>query len=514
MSFFNKYQPLNLYSNFKEAAEKFPNQQILFDEPLNAFPELPLRSSYLECEAAIVRRANELYVAGIRKGDKIIVYKSAKFDTYMLAVALSYVGAIPAMISPHLPVETMDILVERLGDPWLLYDFETAEKTFQLQKLNPHKRIDAGQLNTLPFSKTIEQQFLAFDEISYMTHTSGTTGVPKLIAHSAHSMGWRTKWQKNILSLIRKKGLVAFHISPVHSRFNIGISSLMAKGFPLFPIANPKEDNVIRIMKEFRPTVVETHPNHFVQWASIAREQPDVFSSVKYYHSTFDAINKETMAQFLRTSSYKHPVFLQVYGQSECGPMILRFHTRKSLTHTNARVMGIGMPGLTKARIVDAQANPVKAGESGNIQMFSKGRALTYFKEDARFRENVHGKWWDSGDFGVKSRLGILSLLDRQVDLVDKIDSTLAIEDKLLDELTFLDEVVIIRGKDGSPQPIIAIHEGQTMNWDLWWEKVSDLPHLSEPIIMAYDAIPRTATMKVQRLVLEQTLNRKQPQKF
>lgn len=29
-----------------------------------------------------------------------------------------------------------------------------------------------------------------------MTHTSGTTGIPKLICHSAHSMGWRTKWQK------------------------------------------------------------------------------------------------------------------------------------------------------------------------------------------------------------------------------------------------------------------------------------------------------------------------------
>ncbi|WP_099225404.1 AMP-binding protein [Listeria costaricensis] len=506
MSFFNKYQPLNLYSNFKEATEKFPQQLILFDEPTGAFPELPLKSSYSECEAAIVRRASELYASGVRKGDKIVVYKSAKFDTYMLAVALSYVGAIPAMISPHLPVETMDILVERLGNPWLLYDFETAEKTFQLQKLDPNKRIDASQLNLVPFTETAEQQFLALDEISYMTHTSGTTGVPKLIAHSAESMGWRTKWQKNILSLIRKKELVAFHISPVHSRFNIGISSLMAKGFPLFPIANPQEDNVIRVMKEFRPTVVETHPNHFVQWASIAREQPDVFSSVKYYHSTFDAINKETMAQFLRTSVHKHPVFLQVYGQSECGPMILRFHTRKSLQHTNARAMGVGMPGLTKARIVDDQANPVKAGESGNIQMFSKGRALTYYKEDARFRENVYGKWWDSGDFGVKNRWGILSLLDRQVDLVDKIESTLAIEDKLLDELTFLDEVVIIRGKDGSPQPIIAVHEGKSMNWDLWWEKISDLPHLSEPIIMAYDEIPRTATMKVQRLALERTL--------
>ncbi|MDC9210268.1 hypothetical protein PSL93_20500, partial [Clostridioides difficile] len=55
--------------------------------------------------------------------------------------------------------------------------------------------------------------------------------------------------------------------------------------------------------------------------------------------------------------------------------------------------------------------------------------------------------WWDSGDYGMKDEQGRLFLQDRQVDLVETIDSTLAIEDKLLDTLTFLDEVVIIRVK-------------------------------------------------------------------
>ena len=77
---------------------------------------------------------------------------------------------------------------------------------------------------------SVSQSFLDKNEISYMTHTSGTTGIPKLICHSAHSMGWRTKWQNSFLKNFGKK-LIAFHISPVHSRFNIGISSLMSMGF-------------------------------------------------------------------------------------------------------------------------------------------------------------------------------------------------------------------------------------------------------------------------------------------
>ncbi|EUJ33706.1 AMP-dependent synthetase/ligase [Listeria floridensis FSL S10-1187] len=340
-----------------------------------------------------------------------------------------------------------------------------------------------------------------------MTHTSGTTGIPKLIAHSANSMGFRVQWQRNILSLIRDKELAAFHISPVHSRFNIGISSLMSQGFPLFPIAQPDAENIEKIMTTYKPSIVETHPNNFVQWVSLAREKPETFASIRYYHSTFDAINKETMAVFLNCSERKRPVFMQVYGQSECGPMILRFHTKKSLETLDARNMGYGMKELTDVRIVDQAGLEVPNGTSGNIQMLSKGRALTYYKEDARFAENVYGPFWDSGDYGMKNQAGALFLLDRQVDLVDHIDSTLAIEDKLLDSLTFLDEVVIIRGKNGTPQPIISVVSGKEMDFDAWYSAVNDLPQLNEPIVMAYEDIPRTATMKVQRLKMERGLN-------
>lgn len=503
---FHKYKPLNLFSNFAEAAERFPQSPMYFDEVLPAFPELQLETNYLDCKQAVIRRARQLNEMGVQKEEKVVIFKSAKFDTYLLAVAVSYLGAVPIMISPHFPAETMDILVGRLDDPWLISDSHTATKCSELKNLSADKLIALSELLEVTSQKPCEQVFLPKDMISYMTHTSGTTGVPKLIAHSANSMGWRTKLQKNVLSWIDKKGLVAFHISPVHSRYNIGISSLMIKGFPLLAIANPSLDNVEQTLLKYKPKALETHPNHFVQWASLAKRKPEVFASLKYYHSTFDAINKETMSAFLHCSSYKHPVFLQIYGQSECGPIIIRPHTKRSLRKTNARAMGLGMPNLTKARIVDTDGNVVPAGTSGNIQLLSKGRALTYFKEDARFQENVYGKWWDSGDYGMKDRFGILYLQDRQVDLVENIESTLAIEDKLLDELDFLEEVVIIRGKEGSPQPILATREGMEMNWDAWFKKISDLPHLNQPILMRSEEIPRTATMKVQRLRLEKEL--------
>lgn len=221
------------------------------------------------------------------------------------------------MISYHFPAETIEVFVDRLENPFILFDDETAEKIAKVKNSSSEKQISVAKLLQAPANE-VSQVELPKDMIAYMTHTSGTTGIPKLICHSANSMGWRTKWQKTIFTKIAEKKLVGFHISPVHSRFNIGISSLMAMGFPLMPLSISNSDSVAKMLSEYQPIAVETHPNNFVQWTSLAKRQPEAFASVRYYHSTFDAINNATMASFLKASEKNDPIFLQVYGQSEC----------------------------------------------------------------------------------------------------------------------------------------------------------------------------------------------------
>ena len=107
---------------------------------------------------------------------------------------------------------------------------------------------------------------------------------------------------------------------------------------------------------------------------------------------------------------------------------------------------------------------------------------------------------------GLINDKGELLLHDRQIDLVETVESTLAIDDYLLDHLPFLEEVVIIRDNQGYPQPIVAIADGEQFQDELWFKAIENLPHLNEPMIMEYEKIPRTATMKVQRRALEQLL--------
>ncbi|GLY71514.1 class I adenylate-forming enzyme family protein [Amycolatopsis taiwanensis] len=502
-----KSHPLYLHENFLAAARSAPATPIHFDKPLNAFPELGTHTTYAESAQSVAELATRIIEAGIAPGEHVGVFKSASFDSYLTAVALSYAGAVPVMISPHLTADTLSAMAGRLSDPWLIYDYTTESKIKAVETVKPEKKIDLIELQRGSVAAVAPPAGRRpMHDIAYMTHTSGTTGIPKLIAHSPTSMGWRVTWQRRILSLVDNRGIAAFHVSAVHSRFNIGIASLMSFEFPMLVIADPSEDNVEQLMRCYRPLTLETHPNDFMRWASLVDKDPDIFSSVKYLHSTFDAINKSTMFAFLRASKYRMPVFLQVYGQSECGPMVLRAHTRQSLRFTNMRSMGVGMPSLTKVRVVDQNGRKRRRGEQGAIEMFSRGRAITYYNEDERFQSNLHGDWWNSGDVGKIDRFGSLWLHDRQVDVNDGIESNLELEDVLLDQLPFLNEVVIVRGTDGGPQPVVSVVDGKEFDWGEWWKCVSDMPRFNRPIIMRYEELPRTATAKVQRRQLEAVL--------
>ncbi len=198
------YSPLNLFSNFQDAANQTPDAAIIFDQPLSAFPELGFKSTYSDTCARVLTRAYQLASLGVGLGDKIMIYKSSAFDTYLLAVASAYLGAIPVMTSYHLPTATMEVFVDRLEDPFILFDEETAGRVAGITNGTKAKQISVTQLLEQS-AEPVEQKQLPDDEISYMTHTSGTTGIPKLICHSANSMGWRTTWQKTVFTKIAEK---------------------------------------------------------------------------------------------------------------------------------------------------------------------------------------------------------------------------------------------------------------------------------------------------------------------
>ena len=126
------YSPLNLFTNFQEAAAGFSETPIICDQPLSAFPELGLETTYKKCFESVLDRAYQLAHLGVKSGDKVIIYKSSAFDTYLLAVSVSYLGAVPVMTSYHLPTATMEVfyLMMRQKNEWEKFQTGLSQNRF------------------------------------------------------------------------------------------------------------------------------------------------------------------------------------------------------------------------------------------------------------------------------------------------------------------------------------------------------------------------------------------------
>jgi acyl-coenzyme A synthetase/AMP-(fatty) acid ligase len=100
---------------------------------------------------------------------------------------------------------------------------------------------------------------------------------------------------------------------------------------------------------------------------------------------------------------------------------------------------------------------------------------------------------------GFRTKWGCLHLLDREVDVVDGVWSTLDVEDKVLSRLPELTELVVVSGPRREARPVVCVRGDRPLDAERWRAAVADFPQLAEPVQLPLAELPRTATMKVQR---------------
>jgi acyl-coenzyme A synthetase/AMP-(fatty) acid ligase len=143
----------------------------------------------------------------------------------------------------------------------------------------------------------------------------------------------------------------------------------------------------------------------------------------------------------------------------------------------------------------------------GFIEVRWEGLAKTYFGEQERYDANLHDNWWRTGDVGYRTRRGCLHMLDREVDMIPGVSSSLEVEDLVLSRLGELSELVVISGPKSEPIPVICTNEDQPLDRDRWRAAVAEFPQLADPIQIPLAELPRTATLKVQRIELSRRLH-------
>jgi len=509
---------------FERAAARHGGVPVLLDRPLDVAPDTGLDHTYETLAALVEELAARLWAAGVRRTERVAVYKSDNVDIALLTCALSRIGAVPALLSPSLSPGVVAKLLRKLERPWLICDESKLTGELAAPDITALTRqvllVGAGapelaeRIAGIALDKHAgapRQPMVRTDPKApaLITHSSGTTGLPKLAVHCPYAL-WNRLLPQQVMGWPSRGETAALCISYVHSRFYHALGVFLGYGSSLVLMVDHDPAVVGPLLARVRPGIVETHPNTFVLWEELADVPGAPLSNVGFFGSTFDAIHPRTIQRLLGASRRPSPVLTQLYGQSETGPAVARFFTRKGAAKANGRLVGIGLPGFTRVRIVDDNGRKVSAGTPGHIEVRTRGRILTYLGGEEQYARQLSHGWWRMGDVGYRNRWGGLYLVDREIDQIDSVDSNLEIEDILMSRLAELREIVVVPGLDGGPVPVVCTKNDEPLDPQRWQEAVAGLPEMAEPVVCRFEDLPRTGTWKIKRVEIAQLLRESQ----
>ncbi|MER5972462.1 AMP-binding protein [Streptomyces sp. NPDC002055] len=506
---------IRLGTLFERAASRHPANVLVLDHDLDLARDLGRRVTVAELADLVAEQASRLWAATVRPGERVVVHKSDSFDITLLACAISRIGAVPVLLSPQLDGETVAELMRRAERPHLITDQATLDESlpetvFDLAEsvlLTSGHHDRAVELENFAGAPRAAPLTRPADHPALITHTSGTTGIPKLAVHTGKTLQARYRPQRLAIEpFIRKREIIAMHVSFVHSRLFTALAISLLKGFPIVVLSDSDPVRAADLFARIRPGILEAHPNTFMRWESLADDPREPLSNVKLFSSTFDAIHPRTVHRLLHASRRRAPLFGQLYGQSEVGPTVVRAFTRRRAPKADGRCVGRPFPGMTDVRVVSRDGQPPSESNPGYIEVRSDGRIKTYLGEPERYAQQLSDGWWRMGDVGYQSKWGCLHLLDREVDLIPEFGSTLAVEDTLFAKLDELTEVIIIPGANGTAVPVVCTKDDKPLDREAWRRAVAGLPAMAEPVQWSLADLPQTATTKIKRLELAKRL--------
>ncbi|GAA1927039.1 AMP-binding protein [Streptantibioticus ferralitis] len=498
---------------FTHEAIRNPELLLRLTRPMALSPSLGTRVRLRDIARLVEEATQWLRSGGVRPGDRVAIVKTQSLDVSILQQAVAGIGATAAMLWPYTDPKTLRALLTRLDRPFLVTDglvrdtslagVELPELTRAVFTVLGDRQVDVEQHSPAAPDRPLQLP----PGVVLIAHSSGTTGVPKLMAFDNPGIGAHTELQVQVANLLRMRGPVAFCLSYFHARMPSALGTALRRNAEILLLDDPDPLAAAELMGQVRPNVVETFPNVFVEWERLADHPGTPFAAVQYFINTFDAIHPRTVERLLNASQRHHPRYLQAYGTTETGPLSIRVHTRRGIGTADARCVGYPIPGFSRNRLAARPGTEDADNRRGEIIVRVRGAALTYLDEPVRRAPGSARNWWSTGDLGQRGRWGCLHLLDRIVDETPELGSNLAYEDLLMQRLPNLNEVLFLPSPSGGPPlPVVCTVGDQPLDAAAWAEAVAGLPPFADPLHVRWNSVPRGSTWKVRRLELRRRL--------
>lgn len=378
-----------------------------------------------ELDERVRARAASLYAQGIRRRDPVAVSVTSGADLVLLFFALTRLGAIPALLNVKVPPDLAALYLTRLRPVALVAD-AGRRASLAGHDIGVPQVIDSESLGGANPDDAPPPHPHHADEAVAITHSSGTTGVPKAVVHSHASMFAATRYKLRMPVPYGTDRMVSALPTP-HLATVLAINTTLVNQIELVVLSNQTGPVVLDTIERWRPTGVL---GFAATWADLAHHDLAArdFSSVALWWNTGDcaheahirrlvALGSRTVVTSAGRTKVPGSMFIDGIGSSEMG------HSHFYIKHTpetNRYGRCVGRPHVfAEVAVLDPDGNELPVGEVGELGTKSPTLSIGYWNDSVNtWRTRVRG-YFLTGDLMYRDADGYFYHMDRLVDSVD-----------------------------------------------------------------------------------------------
>ena len=388
-----------------------------------------LRVTYAEFDAAVNRAAHALAARGLAKGDRLALLSHNSWQYAVIVYATAKLGVVLVPVNFMLGPDEIAYILAHSGASGIVAEdalAATADKALATAGIAGGVRGWIGPSGAAPATgwEDVERWWrsgddsapdvvVADDDPLRLMYTSGTESRPKGVMLSSRSLIGQ------YVSCVVDGGMEAddvdVHALPMYhcAQLDCFFSVDVYLGATSIILPGPDPAELLATIEREKATKLFCPPT---VWIALLRhphfDTTDLSSLRKGYYGA-----SPMPVEVLRELQRRLPdvALWNFYGQTEMSPLatILRPHEQLE------RAGSAGRAALNvETRVVDDDGNPVPPGEVGEIVHRSPHAALGYYDDEEKTAAAFAGGWFHSGDLGVMTEDGYLSVVDRKKDMI------------------------------------------------------------------------------------------------
>lgn len=498
--------------------------QIDADKMALAFEET--RLTYGQLNAKVNRVANGLLDLGIKKGDRVaaLMYNCHQFmEIYF---ALAKIGAIMVPLNFRLVARELQFALDDSGSNTLFLGPEFLDTIASIRSslktvrnffsIDPNAPSDMIGYDSFLDKYSTEEPAVEvnMDDEQLIIYTSGTTGRPKGAVYTHGTTYWMSLSQivdfgfngDDITAITGPLYHVGGLIDLTMPMFHTGGSCVMMRstGF------NPKE--TLELIERERITLILLFPIMLYDILRYPELKKYDTSSLRMIFTGGEPVPIAALEKSME--AFPTANVIQGFGLTE-GSAIASFLSQK---YAVSKMGSIGKAiAHVKMRVVNEAGEDVQPGEIGEILTQGPSVSKGYWMRPEANRETFVDGWCHTGDLGRVDEDGFIYIAGRKKDMIISGAENIypaEIEDVIYSNPNVSEVAVIGVPDEKWGEAVLAVvvpKQGQNLTEEEVISYCKDkLASYKKPKMVRFlDALPRTASMKVQKHLLRQQFSQK-----